>query len=259
MSIFNWRGGLHILKVQQIIGTRFNFPVFQKGYDNAWHSYRLNLFDKICLPSVLSQRDVTLDWIITLNDQSPLDVTTYFNNLNKKYSWIKPFYLSVEKRNEAVKLMGKTREITLMWENITNPSINDDTDYVITTKLDSDDAINFDYMKNVLSNFREQECCINYPNGIWRQLGSATGTYQSMYYNAFQSVISKVERLNGTLKYRHVNGWGGHKIAHSKLPLIEIPTADPMWAVTIHSKNDSTKMRPGKTVNNLKKYFDFEI
>lgn len=251
---------MYILNTQQMLFTRFNFPLFNKTYlDSEWVKYRLELFKDICLPSVMNQRNSNFDWFITINDESPESVINYFKELNKDQPWIKPSFQSIRRSNKLKNKLGTVNSLKIIWREITDPYINKDTEYIITTKLDSDDSIHYDYMSNVLSQCQERKnLLIVFTDGVWRMINKDVGTMQSDKYNAFQSVQSKITRDGDNISYRHVCGWGSHKQAHRSIPTVNVSTDDPMWLVTIHDTNDSSRMRSGKRFTNLKDYFNYE-
>lgn len=265
---------MYLLNTQHILFTRFNFPT--NGEENIigdWPDYRLKLFKQICLPSILNQKDANFTWIILVNKDSSHKVISFFDDLSERYTFIKIQYKSMdnyfsdakryEDEDEETHMERRQNILKCMWEDITLPYIEKYINYIITTRLDSDDAIHYNYINKIQNSkcSKYSQYIINCPHGVVRNYGKMEGVYKESNYNAFSSVLSYIKRKDDKLIYRHIHGYGTHRSAHQSLPLVEIETEkqEPMWAITSHSKNIlGYELPEDEKIYDLKKYFNIE-
>lgn len=116
-----------MLNYKHYILTRFNYP---EDYDVQ---YRLNIFENFTLPSLLGQTNKNFTWLISVN--------SVHKNL------FKPF-------------LNKGIDIKLVKENApcidfinTQPKVS----YLITTRIDNDDALHKDYVDYIYSSFTKNQ------------------------------------------------------------------------------------------------------
>ncbi|RCW27029.1 glycosyltransferase [Marinilabilia salmonicolor] len=211
--------------------TRFNVPwVDGKASDEDWLSQRMEIFIKYCLPSVKSQTSNNFTWLIYLDVFTPeWALNQLKNNLPKN-----TLLITVN----TFEQMKKQVRSDLTQIN------HQKADYIITSRLDNDDAISPQYIELIQQNFKEKHGkFINFQQGlcysIEKQIFSAY-TYNNSPF------LSKIERVNkgvsSILAHDHVE------------TLAQIQLDGNHWVQIIHGQNVSNGLR-GKIIRaaNLKK------
>jgi hypothetical protein len=195
-----------------------------------WLNNRFKLFEQFCYPSVYSQSNQNFKWLVFFDRDTP----DFLKNKIKEYSNWKnfiPVYTdSVFQEGEFPK---EVRELLRL--HMTKGS-----EYLITSRLDNDDAICKNYIQMVQDNFKKQEVeGINFLYGY--QL------YQGKLYldfsmgNHFISLIEKYEENNEdswkTVFCRHHSNL--YEVCH-----VKIIKDKPTWLEVIHEENISNIDRP---------------
>jgi hypothetical protein len=197
--------------------------------DTEWLNKRFKLFEDFCYPSVYGQSNQNFKWLVFFDQDTP----EFFKEKIKKYSeWENfiPVYTDcVFQEGEFPKklielIMSQTKK----------------SEYLITIRIDNDDAICKSYIQKIQDNFNKQENeGINFLYGY--QL------YQGKLYldfsmgNHFISLIEKYDVDNEdslkTVFCRH----------HSNLYEVcnvKIIKDKPTWLEVIHGNNISNIDRP---------------
>jgi len=205
--------------------TRFNTAIGyapnSKGLDEEWLRGRVALFEQYCLPSVEAQRDVPFDWLIFCDARSP----GWFRDKLLSYGPIlKPVYIDGPATDDVIARRVKE-------------TISIKTPYLVTTRLDNDDAIGDRHLPLIQNAFSHQDReFLVFPFG----LQSFRGQLYNVYWpsNPFLSLIEKV-RDDGSFTTVLC-------IAHDKMRLSnqvrDIHTA-PQWLQVIHGGNLLNSLR----------------
>lgn len=200
--------------------TRFSAVLMPKAppADEAWLRYRLGFFYDACLPSVRSQRDAApFTWLVLFDDRC-----------------------SDEFRADVIDLAAGV--FTPLW---THDAFRRDTfaapvaarasaPHLITTRLDSDDALAVDHLATVQAQFEGQErLFVNFPRGI--QIDRSGAVYRSdIASSPFLSLIERREpgRLPETVYVaKHARARGHAAVRQVRAPV--------MWAQVVHGANVS--------------------
>ncbi|HEV3200125.1 MAG TPA: glycosyltransferase [Bryobacteraceae bacterium] len=199
---------------RHLILTRFNVRLpehRQRGAD--WLQHRCELFERFCLPSVIGQTCKNFDWVVFLDAATPMAFQERIRRYRDQGEF-RRIYLNCEFTQRAV--LDGIRHLT------------DGYEYLITTRLDNDDAICRNFVEVVQGRFASQRFeFLNFTNGyVWH----ADRVYRTRHLsNAF---ISLVER-NGT--YSTVFN-GDHRYLSSLGPIRQI--AEPAgWLQVVHDRN----------------------
>lgn len=131
--------------MNHFIITRFNdyFPCLPDpnlGLDEKWLAARLKLLEDIAIPSIESQTDQDFLWILKCHPKTPMWAKKILNKKN--------FIVSYEK--EVHNLI--TKQASISFAKIIRKSTRNKN--IITTRLDSDDAISKDHIKLVKENIK---------------------------------------------------------------------------------------------------------
>jgi hypothetical protein len=167
-----------------IVLTRFNVAIDYastvKGLDTAWLRKRLKLFDRYCVRSVAKQRNAEFEWFVFCNADSP----TWFKQAMEEYGRpLRVVYVRGVATDQVI--AQKVRESGC----VASP-------YLITTRIDNDDAMASGHLSIVQEAFQNQEReFITFPFGLQLYRGHLYNTYYP--YNPFLSLIERV-RTDGS-------------------------------------------------------------
>ena len=225
---------------RHFILTRFWFSKGPRGSDDLatnpdeWLGHRLKLFRSYCLPSVVGQSCQEFTWIIGFDVRAPAEFVAKVRELVALSSnievltlneWYVPSYISPWKE-----MPRRTSEIN---ENIIARA--DGIDWVLTTRLDSDDGLHRDFIK-LLHDAIEgpEQQFLNFPNGV---LIHDEKSY--LYRHRSNAFISLFEPLSGMKTvlcalHERVNEVG---------PPIRQLSPIPAFLQVVHGANDSNKIR----------------
>jgi hypothetical protein len=207
--------------VDHVLLTRFNLPSL--GAESVlrakegWLRDRVELFEQYCLPSVRAQKNQNFHWIIYFDPQSP--------------SWLRA----------RIAEHGSVYT-PIFRESVTNAELIDDMRSVvgtqrselITTNLDNDDGIAYDFVD------RLQSASTPYPRtAIYLRNGLIKNS--SMLY--FRS-----DRMNAFCSVRE--GWDDprtcwtdwHNLLANSMPIVVVD-CPPTWLQVIHGTNVSNRVR----------------
>lgn len=216
--------------------TRFNvrMPGWAVTPDDAWLRQRFDLFERYCLPSVKAQSNQDFKWLVFFDATTPechrARVRQYV-----RYENFVPVFVS------EFTSVQTTRAI--------QQQLPDVPQYLITSRLDNDDALAPNYVRLLQSQFCEQTSqFINFAYGyVW----DGSRLYlRRLPCNAF---IAMIERYEG---FRTV--WcTEHQRARQVGEVLEVK-APPSWLVVIHGNNVGNRAfgarRPRE---HLMRYFPF--
>jgi len=216
--------------------TRFNTRLGERASDE-WLRHRINYFERLCRHSVMNQTIKSFRWLI------------YFDS--ERDPWF---------QSEVDRLSAGVFEPIWVEGNLT-PEVaasaveeRAHSKWVITTRVDNDDAISRDFIECVQAQFAQQDFeFINFQSGI--QL-SENGQvfYRSDPLSPFISLIEKYngEQLRGVYVGRHdrINEYG---------PVKQVVT-HPMWLQMVHGLNIGNALRGVRaTPEIVDQYFDVQV
>lgn len=211
--------------------TRFNVRSFYHAAEptDEWLQNRLDLFEGYCLPSVKAQTDRDFTWLVFLDHLSPAWFRGCIEELARDA--FVPVYVEGAFTAETVSSAIRERS---------------EAPYVLTTRLDNDDAIARDFIGAIQQCFDGQDFeFINLVNGAQYAAGKA---YLRPYTkNPFLTLIEKaVEAPPSTVFVEH------HYRVDERGPVRNVRTSHPMWLQVIHGGNvlnDVVGLRvPGKAL-----------
>lgn len=184
--------------------------------DEDWLFYRLGFFVDACLPSVLSQRGAQrFEWLVIFDDRCSAD-----------------FRAEVEELADGAFIPIWTHAPFTRDAFAQHVADRCHSPFVITTRIDSDDAMAVDLMASVQALFDGQErLFVNFPRGIQIDRGGAVHR-ATILSSPFLSLVEAREegRLPDTVfvaKHARARGHG---------PLREV-RAPVMWAQVLHGTN----------------------
>ncbi len=153
--------------------TRFNVPVEawrldkagQHTLDDTWLNHRVELFERFCLPSVRQQTQQHFQWILYFDPHTP------------------PVFR--KKIESAVEFMPNTSlrfvaDMNALLADLGSLIHLSPSPYVMTTRLDNDDAIGRTFIQTLQDHFEEKS------NLILNLVGG-------LYYEVNQNVLTKMK------------------------------------------------------------------
>jgi hypothetical protein len=186
---------------------------------SAWLDHRLKLFEDFCLPSVVSQTDQNFEWFIYFDELTPVDYLERIKVITAKY------------KNISIKLCALW-ETAVVAKDIAE-SVDDNTKWIITTRLDNDDGLHRDFVSSLHAASGEKEEFLNFPRGIIFYSGKCY-LYQHLS-NAFMSLVEPVTNP-------HTVWCVAHEQAATIAPVRQLSDA-PAFLQVVHDKNVSNKPR----------------
>lgn len=192
--------------------------------DEAWLRYRLGLFEAVCLPSVLSQTGAVFRWLLLLD-------------AGCRAPWLE----------DALAELGAGTAFEVVWmEQVFWSGIDTvvtgraSAPHVITTRLDSDDAIARDYLSRVQATFAGQSrLYVNFQRGLQFERDGALYSYLHPA-NAF---LSFIERRTPGVPVRTVFSSIAHPDAAKYGDVLQV-SAPPCWVVVVHGGNLVNEINP---------------
>lgn len=241
---------------QHFILTRFNIPFIRESnidflFDDKYLSERFSIFLKYCYPSIVNQSNQNFLWLVFFDDRTPQKYKKINEGLAIKYPRYKPIYINFSDLlfdkninnyyfnilNKSIYNLSYSETITkvLLPNYITKyigKYLSVDTEYIITTRIDNDDAFHKDMIKNVQNVYidKQQEKIISFDIGL--QYVNATYILQTYLYpnNHFLSYIEKKSTHLHTILY-----WD-HFFIEKYKKVYHIKTI-PLWLEIVHRTN----------------------
>lgn len=231
---------------QHFVLTCFNVDFGgQLGKPNkSWLNHRFELFDNFCYPSVRGQSNQNFKWFVLFDINTP---NVFKEKIKKCYKCenIIPIYIRpCKKHSDTDKIMQS---------EIIPQYLTDEIEYLITTRVDNDDAICKDYIDMIQKRFNKQKFqFLNFTNGyIWNYKTNEIYLDQQPS-NPFISLIEMVGEIKTV--------WSGsHPDLYKVGPIMEIETK-PSWLQVSHRRSSNRPrgiLQPPQTI--LQIINDFEI
>ncbi|HVE14230.1 MAG TPA: glycosyltransferase [Elusimicrobiota bacterium] len=206
--------------------TRFNVAWPDgpnQGLDPGWLEARFQLFERFCLPSVRAQSCSNFRWLILMDERTPAE---YRNRIEAHARWenLHPVYLR--------------RPLTVLDDgflDVVRAHARPDVRYLITTRLDNDDAIARHFIQAIQEAFRGvKREVLEFPCGyVWNE----HKLYRVPHYpsNPFSSLIE--ERDEFTTVY------GDTHESLAKSAPVRVLARRPSWIQVVHGGNIANRVR----------------
>ena len=242
------------MKYSHFLITRFNLPlVWTKDKNNVstqteeWLHHRFELFKHYCFPSVANQTSKDFIWMLLFYDGTPEKYKKMNEELEKKHPFYKPCYLNDEQSNHLVEYIN----------NYIADYIEADTEYIITTRMDNDDAIAIEFMEEVEKFAKEQATTMGYVINLIHGIQYYPKYNVSMSVNCKNShFTSYVEPKGGYI--RTIYGCGDHSKVSKNYAIYNIRNKETMWMEVCHERNVANDPHLKWAFNPLFKSFEEE-
>ena len=141
---------------EHFILTIFNVQIGWKTFGNkklgrptnAWMWHRMDLFDRYCFSSILGQTNQNFKWIVLFDE----DTKPCFRKIIAKYKKIMPNFCP-----HFVKGKFRHGHKFNKFIDIIKSELPKERKFLMTTRLDCDDACHKDFIDIIQKNFRSKE------------------------------------------------------------------------------------------------------
>jgi len=178
--------------------------------------HRFNLFEKFCYPSVRRQTNQDFEWLVFFDANTEDEYGKRLDDYRNKFSAFRPIFVS-----DYPSLIPEIRR-----------RIRSDTEYLITSRVDNDDAIHREFISLVQETFRDQKFeFVNFTQGLFL---SDSKLYLCRHpSNAFVSLIEQV----GEGSARTV--WSTKHTTIRNVGHVHQIDDKPRWLCVVHERNAS--------------------
>ncbi|WP_119166859.1 glycosyltransferase [Algihabitans albus] len=204
--------------------TRFNVLRVKQTQADApgldWLTHRFDLFERFCLPSVLNQNETNFRWLIYFDEKTP----DQFQERVRSYSDRRILPIFVPPGGATLdKVKAHIRS-----------ELAEQTPWLLTTRLDNDDAIARDFCSRLRGSVTSLEPqALNFSNGVIYADGRVFR--HSDRSNAFISALERTSNFE--------TAWHGFHTEVSKFLPVKQIDSPPMWIQVVHDRNISNIVR----------------
>lgn len=223
--------------IKHIILTRFN--VASPGREekirlrSGWLDRRFQLFEDYCLPSVAYQTVSDFEWIIFFDAKTPSPYRKRIELLRERFPFSPEYTEIFEMRNVAPLIASRRNS----------------EDWLLTTRLDSDDVLGMDFVHRVRHGLKMQERqVVNFLNGAILSLTDVPKLY--LIQDRSNPFASLLERFNAEAR----TIWSERHVDLERMGRIEQIDAPPAWMQIVHGENVSNRVKGRRTF--LRNYYD---
>jgi Putative rhamnosyl transferase len=202
-----------------LVLTRFNtatdFAPSRLGLQTEWLKARLSLFEQYCLPSIAGQQGADFQWLVFFDAESP----AWFRQKIEAFGpLMTPMYIEGEASDQVI--VDSIRAAGLV-----------NTPYLLTTRVDNDDALATGHLARVEHAFQHQQReFLEFPFGLQLFRGHLYNVYWPS--NAFLSLVEKVESGN---RFTTVLCVPHHRVREAGQ--VRSIRCSPQWMQVIHGSN----------------------
>jgi hypothetical protein len=206
------------------IVTRFALPVtFRRGQGDSekrpsahlaasWLDNRIRIFNAYCAPSVLQQSSDSFTWILGIDERVPDRIARA---------------ISVASGGRGSVLRVPEDET---FQDVLRSELGSHGRLILTSRLDSDDAIAPDFVKTVHCRARPDHA-LNFPQGLIYEARLGLTHHVILRSNPFMSFLSTTGLT--------VHDLGNHRFWSDRVEVLDIDTSLPMWLQLVHADNVS--------------------
>jgi sugar phosphate isomerase/epimerase len=204
-------------------------------YDLGWLQRRKKVFERFTLPSVQAQSNKNFEWILVSDSRTPDEFKKVLDSYGASviYHDFENHKWKIPPGDNETRLERSVRLETI-GEIIAEHIGKQDTDYVITSRLDNDDCIAFDYIENTQKFSKE----LWDGTKFWLSLVRGYKWNEDHVYNhntkwnSFLSFIESPENLETTYQCCHTQAGDSGYPVH-----IMRRGVPPSWLEVIHGEN----------------------
>ncbi len=227
------------MSLQHFFLTRFN--ISSEGKEarirrrDGWLDRRFELFERYCLPSVAGQTNRDFRWLIYFDAATPEPYRERIDHLRKMRSF-EPLF--VENFSPSMAAQDVAKRLNLQ------------TDHLLTTRLDNDDAIARFFVAKLheVSAKASGDIVFNFKHGL--------GLNRGKLYEAQDRKSPFTSLLEGSKDIRTI--WHAqHRRLDQHWPVEQV-LVEPAWLQVVHKDNVSNRIK-GKQIEGLNALNAFAI
>jgi hypothetical protein len=216
------------MKFQHLIVTRYTLKGWAyEEFSPDWLEERMRVFRTYCVPSI-AQQDVDFTWLILCDETTDSD---YVDSIR-----------AISKSVPALQVAITSRDRGIWSRHAVASVLDDDTDLLITTRLDNDDALHagaLRAMQEYIEPFTRSPLdglLVRFPRGY--RYDEPSGRMFSSYWMD-SPFITLFEKLDGDMsKLRNVY-FAQHPRIHLEVAT-HLEESLPAWLQVIHGRAQST-------------------
>ena len=229
--------------VSHFLTTRFNIwdeslrrgaGILEPDAYRAWLTRRIRIFNELLLPTIVSQTFQGFHYLLVLDTERDETLDAFLDHLSP-YQMIRPVFIDLRQAHPwSVYEKALGQEIL---------ALSKPGEIVATTRLDSDDAINVDFMSALNRYCTQIEASrvgagmyLNFPLGL--QINGTDVSLHVVNRNPFQTMLESREKY---LDNRIWTRKGVFQTAHNRTDkvseVVNLTTRLPMWAQFVHGGN----------------------
>jgi hypothetical protein len=210
------------MKLQHFVLTRFSLKTSWswETFPLEWLESRLVLFEEYCLPSLAAQSATDFRWLVYCDESTDESCLARLRDMREICPQLE---LTITgPRRHPIRLIGSL--------------IEPDTDVLLTTRIDSDDAMHVDMLAAVqeyaepFADSRHEELLINFPRGYKLDAAAGRAYHSYMDNSPFHSLAERPgPRPQSVMS-------GNHSLLHQKYPTHQDHSI-PGWLQVVYGGN----------------------
>ncbi len=207
-------------------------------YDIDWLQRRQKVFEKFCLPGVEAQENQDFEWLMVSDSRTP----DKFKNVLESYpaTVIYPDFENyvwddhAPPCNDLSSLMKRSTQLEYISQHLIDHIGTLDTDYVITSRCDNDDALAFDHISRIqwyakYLRRNDREFWLSFVRGLqWKD--DIVYSHNSRN-NPFLSFVENPEDLKTCYQVCHTLASETPYMVHV------VRSGEPTWLQVVHGEN----------------------
>lgn len=210
--------------------------------DAGWLERRMTLFRNFTMPSIKAQTNQNFTTVVLIDPDTPEDIVLELETELDAIMYFTESWWAVD-RGDLVEDVNKEFSEFFF-------GLYEDTEWIITSRVDSDDALANNYIEVTQDMFREREEFIIYPNGVMWIQDTKESFVKLTNSPPFGSLVEPGDVPPKTVFY----------MSHGHIPRMKpFQRHGPalMWIHTYHGENLATK--PRKLDRKLEKWEVLEL
>jgi hypothetical protein len=222
------------MKFQHLVLTRYAQKMFYHDFSREWLEDRIRLFSSYCVPSLENQTLGTYSWLVFCDETIERDYT-------------ERILASADQVPQLRMIVPTSRERGIKLPEAIPRLVEEDTDVLITSRLDTDDSLHSEAIATIQSYLHAftrspyDAWALNFPRGY--RYDETSGRLYAAYWahGGFMSVFEKLRVGKQKVLTAHHRP---HPRLHHHMPL-HFDESIPAWLQVIHGLAESTEFRGG--------------
>lgn len=215
------------MKFTHYVITRFNIPSSGWQHDKnnkivrdvAWYEKRIALFEQFTLPSMMNQISKDFVWLVYFDPNSPELLKEKIEQWKSECANFKPCYSEDYDKWQFQEMSDYIK------------ADNPQSEYIITTRIDNDDAFRNTAIEEIQSAFVPRDnVIIDLPNGYCYNTNTSFFSKNTFISGPFVSYIENGNKSHIDTVYRE-----GHPAWKGKAEFVSVKSR--LWIQVIHDSN----------------------